>query len=82
MGFMQATHIWVRIALGLPMFVQHGLYVGYPFVGLHRFAHLRPIWALCELPICGFALVLPMCSDIGFMWATHMWVALGLPMCV
>ena len=43
------------------MCVQHGLNVGYPYLGLHRFAHLRPTWALCGLPVCGFALVLPMC---------------------
>ena len=42
------------------MCFQHGLYVGYPYVGLHRFAHLKPTWALCGLPICGFAMGLTM----------------------
>ena len=58
-----------------------------------------PIWdphELYGLPVCGFALVLPICvryCDIGFMWATYLsgcigfahvcltWGLCGLPIC-
>ena len=56
--------------------VQHGLYVVYPYVGLHRFAHWRSTLALYGLQnvnlLWGFDLVYP----TWIMRATHMWVCL------
>ena len=76
------------------MCIQHGPYVGYPYVGLHRFAHFRRTWALCGLPIYEFALVLPLCVRhrlyVGYSYMSYVglhiymcltWGLCGLPIC-